>query len=91
MKKDLMLDFLFVFFLTIVFMVSMWMVDISLAGLLTNRPLVSILNIDVDPNFTYHAGIMLGSLCFFVVVSLLFYFKFDSYRKWLIRKHRNHI
>ena len=77
------LDVLFVFILlmTTIFLVSLWVVDISLAGLMTNRPLVSIINIDTDPNFSYHAGLMVATIDFLVIVSVLFFSQSKNYSK----------
>ena len=79
MKTDLFTDFLFVILLTVVFIVSLWVIDISLAGLIVNRPLVSILGIDVDPNFSYHTGLLVATICFLLMVTLFFFFKFKIF------------
>lgn len=73
--SDIFIDALFCFTILMCFIVSLWIVDISLAGIICNRSLVSILGVDVDPNFSYHAGLMLATICFFLILSYLFYVK----------------
>ena len=78
MKFDLMTDFVFLLALSFAFTVSLWMIDISHAGMVCNRPLVGILGIDIDPNFAYHLGLLIATLCFFLAITFLFYLKFKK-------------
>jgi len=84
--KDIFIDYLFTITILTFFIISLWMIDISVSALIVNRPLIGILNIDVDPNVSYHAGLLVATICFLLVVTFLFYIKLSNFKNTYQKK-----
>jgi hypothetical protein len=79
MKHDLMIDFMFCILSTIGFVVGLWMIDISNSGLLLYRNVVNIWGVDVDPNISYHAGFIVSTSCFIMIIGYLFLTRIQTF------------
>lgn len=78
-EKDLMVDFMFLTVLIIIFEVSLWMIDISHAGIIAKMPLINLIGL-TDPHITYHLGFMLVTISFYFIICLLFYGRFINFK-----------
>lgn len=76
----MMSTFLFVLVLIFVFMVSLWLIDISVCGILNNVMLKGMF-FEANPYFTYHVGLALATISFILLLIYLFYVKFEEFRK----------
>lgn len=50
-----------------VFMVSLWLIDISSSAMALNLKIDNIYGKGLDPNLAYHLGLLTAFLCFFVM------------------------
>ncbi len=81
---DLMFDFLFCMFLITIFVLSLWLIDISASALTVGGSVTNIFGVRTDPNFTYHLGFVMAIISFIILISFLFYARislwFESFK-----------